>query len=611
MSLRYRRLRATFYTDTLFSKVTSIKGNRCAQLYCSGNFVKVLPMKAKSHVGQSLQDFADDIGVMDELVCDGAKEETGPRTEFMKTVRHLRIKLRQTEPYSPWQNDAERKIGDVKKRWRHKMVQRNIPQRLWDYGLVYEADIISRIARGPDGRTGIEELTGDTPDISEWLDFDFYDLVWYWDAPHLPITEENPKLGRWLGVSHRIGSDMCYWIINERGNVLSRTTVQHVPELDLRTDEMKTKAEEFNTRLNERLNDVNHITENAESEGFYMEDVVYDDEEMKEVNAIEQDDYTDEAYDQYIGAELMISYGDEMIRGRVIKRARGEDGNPVGVRNSNPILDTREYEVEMPDGSTAAYAANVIAENLFSQVDSEGRQYLYLKEIVDHRKDDTAISKDQGFITSHNGNEVRRKTTKGWKLCVEWKDGSTTWVPLSELKASNPVEVSEYAVANHIVEEPAFAWWVKDVLRRRNRIISKVKSRYWKTTHKFGIRLPHSVQEALKLDEELGTDYWRKAIEKEMKNVRPAFERWDDGTVEDARQGKKLIGFQEIKCHMVFDIKMDFTRKARYVAGGHMTEPPAETTYSSVVSRESVRIAFLIAALNGLDICAADIGNAI
>jgi hypothetical protein len=55
---------------------------------------------------------------------------------------------------------------------------------------------------------------------------------------------------------------------------------------------------------------------------------------------------------------------------------------------------------------------------------------------------------------------------------------------------------------------------------------------------------------------------------------------------------------------------MDFTRKARFVAGGHKTDPPATLTYSSVVSRDSVRIAFLIAALNDLDILAADIGNA-
>jgi Reverse transcriptase (RNA-dependent DNA polymerase) len=55
---------------------------------------------------------------------------------------------------------------------------------------------------------------------------------------------------------------------------------------------------------------------------------------------------------------------------------------------------------------------------------------------------------------------------------------------------------------------------------------------------------------------------------------------------------------------------MDFTRKARLVAGGHVTDPPTSITYSSVVSRELVRIVFLIAALNDLDIMTADIGNA-
>ena len=72
MSLRYRRLRSTFYTDTLVSKVTSLKGNKCAQVYSSNNFIKVLPMVSKSQVGISLQEFADDIGVMDELIVDGA-----------------------------------------------------------------------------------------------------------------------------------------------------------------------------------------------------------------------------------------------------------------------------------------------------------------------------------------------------------------------------------------------------------------------------------------------------------------------------------------------------------------------------------------------------------
>ena len=60
---------------------------------------------------------------------------------------------------------------------------------------------------------------------------------------------------------------------------------------------------------------------------------------------------------------------------------------------------------------------------------------------------------------------------------------------------------------------------------------------------------------------------------------------------------------------MIFDVKMDFTRKARFVAGGHLTDAPSSVTYSSIVSRDSVRIAFLVAALNGLDVMACDIGN--
>jgi hypothetical protein len=88
-----------------------------------------------------------------------------------------------------------------------------------------------------------------------------------------------------------------------------------------------------------------------------------------------------------------------------------------------------------------------------------------------------------------------------------------------------------------------------------------------------------------------------------MKNNRLAFKVLEE-------DDKVPIGYKWMKCHMVFDIKMEFTRKARYVAGGHMTDPPATLTYSSVVSRDSVRIAFLLAALNDIDILACDIGNA-
>ena len=67
------------------------------------------------------------------------------------------------------------------------------------------------------------------------------------------------------------------------------------------------------------------------------------------------------------------------------------------------------------------------------------------------------------------------------------------------IKASNPVELSEYVVANNIEYEPVFKWWVKDVFRKQDQIISKFKAKYWRTTHKFVIHVPKTVDEALKL----------------------------------------------------------------------------------------------------------------
>ena len=74
-----------------------------------------------------------------------------------------------------------------------------------------------------------------------------------------------------------------------------------------------------------------------------------------------------------------------------------------------------------------------------------------------------------------------------------------------------------------MTEEPAFKWWVSHVIKCRNRIISKVKSRYWKTTHKFRICLPKSVEEALEIDHVTNTDFWHKAINKEMSKVKVAW----------------------------------------------------------------------------------------
>ena len=92
---------------------------------------------------------------------------------------------------------------------------------------------------------------------------------------------------------------------------------------------------------------------------------------------------------------------------------------------------------------------------------------------------------------------------------------------------------------------------------------------------------------------------WTDVIRKGMVNGIPEFEE-ALCSIEEALSGKGLPGYQKITCHLIFDAKLDFTRKARFDAGGHLTDPPESITYLSVVSRETVRFAFLVGALNDL-----------
>ena len=79
-------------------------------------------------------------------------------------------------------------------------------------------------------------------------------------------------------------------------------------------------------------------------------------------------------------------YGNKKMA-KVIKCVKGNNGNPVGTLHNNTMLDNSEYIVEMSDVSSQGLTANIIAESMFAQVDSEGHHYQLLQDITDHRKD--------------------------------------------------------------------------------------------------------------------------------------------------------------------------------------------------------------------------------
>jgi len=357
-----------------------------------------------------------------------------------------------------------------------------------------------------------------------------------------------------------VGQAMCFWILTDNATVISRTSVQAVSKDELNMTLIHNRINEFDQRIDVKIgNNIPSANLPKQANRCY----IFDEEEdectepyQKEFEKEDDDKISNTNYDKLLSAEVSLNTDEHQIKlGRVTGYKRDNEGKLVGQYHSNPLMNTRLYEVTFSDGSVQDYTANKIAEAIFAEVDEEGQKYLLLDTIIDHRRDSTAMSVANIWIISHNGNKVLKRTTKGWQLCVQWRDASTSWETLANLKSSHPLQVAEYAIQKGIDAEPAFRWWVPQAIHAKKRIVRAVKTRYLKRNQKFRIDIPRTVEEALRIDKETNTTYWADAIKKEMRNNRIAFQFLEPNE-------KVLPGYTFIRCHMIFEVKMDFTGKA-------------------------------------------------
>ncbi|KAI2507343.1 Reverse transcriptase (RNA-dependent DNA polymerase) [Fragilaria crotonensis] len=274
-------------------------------------------------------------------------------------------------------------------------------------------------------------------------------------------------------------------------------------------------------------------------------DAEIDEAEENALKRSDADEYTPEAFDKYLAAEIVTDRGGELLRGSVKSRKRDSDGKPIGSANPNSLLDTREYFICFEDGTEETYTTNLIAECLYSLIDDQGRRLQVMKEIIDHDKGQNALSKEDSYYSSKAGPKPKR-TMRGWRLLVEWDDSSSSWISLADLKDLYPVQVADYAVLNNLRQEPAFRWWVPFVLKKRERILKSPKIGPPRISA-YGLELPKSVVHALEIDKRTGTDFWKKAIEKEIRNVFPAFKfiKGDDTKVPPELRGLLILDATE------------------------------------------------------------------
>ena len=617
--LRYRRINSYFFTDTLLvTKASkSTRNNLYLQVFVSDKgFVAVYCMERKSDFKDALHLFCKEIGVPISLVVDPSGEQTSKAVR--KFCNQVGTTLRVLEESTQWANRAELYIGFLKKAIRKDLQRSDCPLVLWDYCAQRRALIHNLTPRDlfqTEKQSPFQYQFGVQGDISNLCSFDWYDWCYYREEGTNIFPRQKELLGRVLGPSKNEGNEMAQWVLTATGHVVPRRSVRKLSLVEINKDSEKSKRLIFDKLITQKLGDSTNLPPSPIKPSFSeLDEYNYDPRESDsdepigwiDGDPIEPDGtavFENSRSDTLINAEVLLPQGEDIITAKVKGRHVTENGEVVGKYNTNPTLNSIIYDVSFPNGAVKQYAANTIAEALYSTTDNEGHSKAVLDCILEHSKNDRAISKTDRHIITKSGNRRIRKTTIGWNILVRWKNQTEAWVPLKLMKENYPVQIAEYARACHIDDEPAFQWWVPYTLRKRDAILSAVKARTRHVYIKYGINVPRTTKEATELDLAAGNTMWQDAIDLEMNTIMPAFDLVSDGE-------RAPPGYSKASGHIIFDVKMDFTRKARFVKNGHLNPDPIDSNFAGVVSRDSIRIIFTYAAVNGLDIYAADIKSA-
>jgi hypothetical protein len=503
------------------------------------------------------------------LFSDNAKAQCGKRV--LDILRLYAIKDFQCEPHHQHQNFAERKIGDTKRLTDSIMDRTGTPAILWLLCLLYVVFLMNHLSSPIlDGLTPIEKATGQRPDISPLLNFHWYEEVLYHDEDHSFPSQSREKSGRWVGIAETKGDALTYQILtDDTSQLITRSAVRKkhdpanpnlraLPASGEPADPLLFSASDLSgLDIDPASLKLPHFSPDELLGLTFIRDM--DDGRKFRATVARQIVDNDAANHQRIKFLVEMSHGqlDEIIAYNEL---------------SALIEDQHEAELHAPDDSTWAF-----------------------KDIRDH----------QGPLQSHD----RRYKGSSYNVLVHWEDGSETYEPLSVMAKADPITCAKYAQDHNLLDLPG--WKSLKRIASRTVLFARMQRQYKLERerngpcYKFGVLLPHSRKDAIKLDEANQNTKWQDSLRLEMDQI-DAYNTFKDTGPRTPPPRDYLF----IRVHFVFDVKHDLRRKSRLVAGGHMTAPPKDSVYSGVVTLRSLRLCILLAELNGLQVEAADVGNA-
>ena len=316
---------------------------------------------------------------------------------------------------------------------------------------------------------------------------------------------------------------------------------------------------------------------------------------------------------------------DDLI-GRTFLMPPDNDGSRVRARIIQKIQDHKQDLQEHPELAKFKCTINgdddwqdVVAYNDivdFIEQDQTWDGVWKFREILNHHGP-ISTPKDKNWRTKKiNPKDPKQYRGSSYNVLVEWETGERTWEPLhtkedTGVRDTDPVTAAIYARKHDLLDTPG---WKSPTLRRlaktQQRIIrranqAKLHSFRMKPVYMYGFLVPRNHDQAMELDRQNGNTRWKDAETVELKQIDDYKSFLDKG-----KGYNPGPDYKKIRVHMVYAVKHDGRHKARLVAGGHLTETPIDSVYSSVVSLRGIRILTFIAELNDLEVWCTDVGNA-
>ena len=523
LPLHPRRIPGRTDSDTYFSSVKSIRGYTCVQLFVTllAQFLYVRCMRKESHSHGAYQDFVRHVGAPNTLLTDNAQTQTGQK--WTATSRANATKQINSVPHNQNQNQAERKIQDIKKRVILTLRYSKAPLVFWCYCLQFIVDCLNHSAHKQlDWRTPMERMHGHTPDISMFR-FRFWAPCWYFE-PTAKHPKPNFLPGRIVGIAWLHGDAFTYVVwttpLNkwESGRELIRNVVRLREEDD---DEPKSISSESDWELQKR-----------ESRGDRKKRAKREKRARKRSNSSsDETELPHRSTKPKFSATAPQFFGNTNPEEQGGKEENnGTINNSTNNSNSKSISDaavTDPNDSEQPgnddhddDTRMKINDFNPLNDDLEIEMSNEVND-----ELAGDKSDLEVGGARVISILKHDWLEGNLR------LCVKWSTEEVNWERFRDMKEDFPLLTARYLVENDVSRSKRSdrnIQWAKKTLRDLERATRRVarlydfyldeneevvkvrraqkggnkkkKRCFGKQVFKYGVQVPRNVKEAIELD---------------------------------------------------------------------------------------------------------------